>query len=178
MNKKKPRNLQSVSDMVRSLALVGLLVGALATFVWLTRADSEQSIRPVDWQAIAVGAKERTELMVLGPVGLTKDWVATSARIEKVGDSDVWRAGFISPTNEFVSIIVSNAETKRLVKAYANLSLENVKTRVIAQKNYSYVEEGKTKAIYSTENGNNILIYATADWDEITTFISKLVIVN
>ena len=48
MSEKKPRSLQSVSDMIRSLGAVGILVGVLATFVWLTRIESEQTIREVD----------------------------------------------------------------------------------------------------------------------------------
>jgi hypothetical protein len=39
MSEKKPRSAQSVSDMVRSLGAVGLLVGVLATFVWFTRTQ-------------------------------------------------------------------------------------------------------------------------------------------
>ena len=82
MSEKKPRSAQSVSDMVRSLGAVGLLVGVLATFVWLTRIESEQVIREVDWQGIAIGAQTRTDIPTLGPVGLDKSWVATSARLE------------------------------------------------------------------------------------------------
>ncbi len=48
MSEKKPRSAQSVSDMVRSLGAVGLLVGVLATFVWFTRTESEEVLREVD----------------------------------------------------------------------------------------------------------------------------------
>ena len=55
MSQKKSRILQSVSDMMISLLVVGLLVGSLAAFVWFTRQDSEQVIREVDWKNIALG---------------------------------------------------------------------------------------------------------------------------
>ena len=174
MSEKKPRSAQSASDMIRSLGAVGLLVGVLATFVWLTRTESEQVIREVDWQAIAIGAQSRTEIPTLGPVGLDKSWIATSARLENVGDSQVWRAGFVSPTTEYVSIIVSKTEMKKLIKAYVNIESEDETTKVIGNKSYTVREDQENKVLYISEGGINTLIYSTANWDEITKFTESL----
>jgi len=119
MSEKKPRAAQSVSDMVRSLGAVGLLVGLLATFVWFTRTESEQVLREVDWKSISIGAQTRTQLPTLGPVGLDKSWVATSARLEEIGEEDVWRVGVVSPSTEFVSVIVSKAESGNNILIYS-----------------------------------------------------------
>jgi len=174
MSEKKPRSAQSASDMIRSLGAVGLLVGVLATFVWLTRTESEQVIREVDWQGIAIGAQSRTEIPTLGPVGLDKSWIATSARLENVGDSQVWRAGFVSPTTEYVSIIVSKTEMKKLIKAYVNIESEEETTKVIGNKSYTVREDQENKVLYISEVGVNTLIYSTANWDEITKFTESL----
>jgi hypothetical protein len=174
MSEKKPRSAQSASDMIRSLGAVGLLVGVLATFVWLTRTESEQVIREVDWQGIAIGAQSRTEIPTLGPVGLDKSWIATSARLENVGDSQVWRAGFVSPTTEYVSIIVSKTEMKKLIKAYVNIESEDETTKVIGNKSYTVREDQENKVLYISEGGINTLIYSTANWDEITKFTESL----
>jgi hypothetical protein len=174
MSEKKPRSAQSVSDMIRSLGAVGLLVGLLATFVWLTRTESEQVIREVDWQGIAIGAQSRTEIPTLGPVGLDKTWVATSARLENVGDSQVWRAGFVSPTTEYVSIIVSKTDLKKLIKSYVNIESEEETTKVIGNKSYTVREDQENKVLYISEVGINTLIYSTANWDEITKFVESL----
>ena len=174
MSEKKPRSAQSASDMIRSLGAVGLLVGVLATFVWLTRTESEQVIREVDWQGIAIGAQSRTEIPTLGPVGLDKSWIATSARLENVGDSQVWRAGFVSPTTEYVSIIVSKTEMKKLIKAYVNIESEDETTKVIGNKSYTALEDQENKVLYISEGGINTLIYSTANWDEITKFTESL----
>ena len=174
MSEKKPRSAQSASDMIRSLGAVGLLVGVLATFVWLTRTESEQVIREVDWQGIAIGAQSRTEIPTLGPVGLDKSWIATSARLENVGDSQVWRAGFVSPTTEYVSIIVSKTEMKKLIKAYVNIESEEETTKVIGNKSYTVREDQENKVLYISEGGINTLIYSTANWDEIIKFTESL----
>ena len=174
MSEKKPRSAQSASDMIRSLGAVGLLVGVLATFVWLTRTESEQVIREVDWQGIAIGAQSRTEIPTLGPVGLDKSWIATSARLENVGDSQVWRSGFVSPTTEYVSIIVSKTEMKKLIKAYVNIESEEETTKVIGNKSYTVREDQENKVLYISEGGINTLIYSTANWDEITKFTESL----
>jgi hypothetical protein len=174
MSEKKPRSAQSASDMIRSLGAVGLLVGVLATFVWLTRTESEQVIREVDWQGIAIGAQSRTEIPTLGPVGLDKSWIATSARLENVGDSQVWRAGFVSPTTEYVSIIVSKTEMKKLIKAYVNIESEDETTKVIGSKSYTVREDQENKVLYISEGGINTLIYSTANWAEITKFTESL----
>ena len=174
MSEKKPRSAQSVSDMIRSLVAVGLLVGLLATFVWLTRTDSEQVLREVDWQGIAIGAQSRTEIPTLGPVGLDKSWVATSARLENVGDTQVWRVGVVSPTTEYVSVIVSKTDMKKLIKTYVNIESEEETTKSIGNKTYTALEDQENKALYISEAGINTLIYSTANWDEITKFVESL----
>jgi len=174
MSEKKPRSAQSVSDMIRSLGAVGLLVGLLATFVWLTRTDSEQVLREVDWQGIAIGAQSRTEIPTLGPVGLDKSWVATSARLENVGDTQVWRVGVVSPTTEYVSVIVSKTDLKKLISTYVNIESEEETTKVIGNKTYTALEDQENKAIYISEAGINTLIYSTANWDEIIKFVESL----
>jgi hypothetical protein len=174
MSEKKPRSAQSVSDMIRSLGAVGLFVGLLATFVWLTRTDSEQVLREVDWQGIAIGAQSRTDIPTLGPVGLDKSWVATSARLENVGDTQVWRVGVVSPTTEYVSVIVSKTDLKKLISTYVNIESEEETTKVIGNKTYTALEDQENKAIYISEAGINTLIYSTANWDEITKFVESL----
>ena len=174
MSEKKPRSAQSVSDMVRSLGAVGLLVGVLATFVWLTRIESEQVIRQVDWQGIAIGAQTRTDIPTLGPIGLDKTWVATSARLENVGDTQVWRVGVVSPTTEYVSVIVSKTDIKRLIRTYVNIESEEETNKVISNKTYTALEDQENKVLYISEAGINTLIYSTANWDEITKFVESL----
>ena len=174
MSEKKPRSAQSVSDMVRSLGAVGLLVGVLATFVWLTRIESEQVIRQVDWQGIAIGAQTRTDIPTLGPVGLDKSWVATSARLENVGDTQVWRVGVVSPTTEYVSVIVSKTDIKKLIRTYVNIESEEETTKVIGNKKYTALEDQENRVLYISEAGINTLIYSTAKWDEITKFVESL----
>jgi hypothetical protein len=174
MSEKKPRSAQSVSDMIRSLGAVGLLVGLLATFVWLTRTDSEQVLREVDWQGIAIGAQSRTDIPTLGPVGLDKSWVATSARLENVGDTQVWRVGVVSPTTEYLSVIVSKTDLKKLISTYVNIESEEETTKVIGNKTYTALEDQENKALYISEAGINTLIYSTANWDEITKFVESL----
>ena len=174
MSEKKPRSAQSVSDMIRSLGAVGLLVGLLATFVWLTRADSEQVLREVDWQGIAIGAQTRTDIPTLGPVGLDKSWVATSARLENVGDTQVWRVGVVSPSTEYVSVIVSKTDIKKLIRTYVNIESKEETTKVIGNKTYIALEDQENKVLYISEAGINTLIYSTANWDEITKFVESL----
>ena len=174
MSEKKPRSAQSVSDMIRSLGAVGLLVGLLATFVWLTRADSEQVLREVDWQGIAIGAQTRTDIPTLGPVGLDKSWVATSARLENIGDTQVWRVGVVSPSTEYVSVIVSKTDIKKLIKTYVNIESEEETTKVIGNKTYTALEDEENRVLYISEAGINTLIYSTSNWDEITKFVESL----
>ena len=174
MSEKKPRSAQSVSDMVRSLGAVGLFVGVLATFVWITRIESEQVLREVDWKSISIATQTRTQLPTLGPVDLDKTWVATSARLEEIGDDDVWRVGVVSPSTEFVSVIVSKADVEAMIRKYVNIESEEQTTRVIGSKTYKILEDANNKALYITESGNNILIYSTANWDETTKFVESL----
>lgn len=110
----------------------------------------------------------------MGPVGLDKNWVATSAQLESVGESQVWRVGVVTPSTEYISVIVSKSEAKKLLKTYVDIESEVETTRVIGNKNYKVREDENNKALYILENQITTLVYSTADWDEITKFVENL----
>jgi hypothetical protein len=63
---------------------------------------------------------------------------------------------------------------KKLIKTYVNIDSEEEATKVIGNKTYTSLEDQENKALYISEAGINILIYSTANWDEITKFVESL----
>jgi hypothetical protein len=63
---------------------------------------------------------------------------------------------------------------KKLIKTYVNIESEEEITKVIGSKTYTSLEDQENKALYISEAGINILIYSTANWDEITKFVESL----
>lgn len=95
---------QSVGDMVRSLALVLLVVGVILFITWRPKPDA---VKPVD-PAVAVTLVTMQKVFPpLVPSGLPEGWVITSARFEPTAKSEgrpVFHLGYVTPTGSYAQV--------------------------------------------------------------------------
>lgn len=102
--KANARLRQSVGDMVRSLAVVFVVVGAILLVTLRPHPDAIKVIDPAPALAQAVAGASFT---VLYPSGRSADWKPTSARFEPTAASapdPVWYLGMITPAGTFIAL--------------------------------------------------------------------------
>lgn len=156
----KARYLQSVGDIIRSMAVIGGVVLLLATFIWLTRRDSEQVVREVDWRTQAIVATAQTDLPILVPAAAAS-WTATSAGVRLVDGQPTWAATFLTDGQAgggaagFIGIVVSAADESTIRDAY------------LGSAPYEPHEIGQ-------RDGATVLVYGTADAEALARIAAGL----
>lgn len=98
------RGLGTWGDMVRSMGLILVVVGAMLVIAWQPAPTEE--IRVVDAAAVAQGAAKTADFTPLLPK-LPADWRATSARLEPAVDDAshyAWHIGFVSPAGDYFAL--------------------------------------------------------------------------
>jgi Protein of unknown function (DUF4245) len=98
----RPRGRETVGDMVRSLALVLVVVAAV---VLLTlRTQPHETVQRVDFSEQLQEARHAAPYDVLAPVGLDRLWTATSARADNEEGNVTWHLGFVTPDGHYAAV--------------------------------------------------------------------------
>lgn len=96
------RGRQLGMDMVRSMGLVALVLGA---WMFFAHPRTPQEVRTVDWYPTATAASAAVSYDVLAPPA-TWPWRATSARIEPQQDGTIiWRVGYLTPAQDYAALL-------------------------------------------------------------------------
>jgi hypothetical protein len=177
MSYKKPSYKKTVFDITISMALVGLFVVLLAGFIGQTRKANEIEIRAVDLSAIARGVSQRTDLTIYAPEGLPESWVATSGRLEQIQNNPLWRFGMVSPSGEFVGVKVSEYDAVKMIEVSGYQITESqavmIENLEVVQWQDSFTNE---RGFYYQIDGENILIYGTASFEEQINLLNSLTV--
>ena len=81
---------QTVWDMVRSLAVIGVVVAGI--YIFIPHDEKADPTRVVDYRVETVTARRAAPYPVAAPVGLGADWRATSVTYERK-NADGWHLG-------------------------------------------------------------------------------------
>ncbi|MFZ1412943.1 MAG: DUF4245 domain-containing protein [Micropruina sp.] len=116
-----PRPLPKVRDMI--IAMLVLLVPIMLIYAWFTRIPDD-TVRPVDWQAVLAVAKAEASYPVAAPVNLPPTWTAVRARWTPKGDpgldgepaiGDTWQLGFLTPERIYIGLDQRDVDQAGLV---------------------------------------------------------------
>lgn len=114
---RKPRGRQTVGDMVRSLAIVLVLV-----FVVLAlnlRLNGGEKVHRFDYSGVLQQARQSAPYDVLAPIGLPGSWTPTSGRTGRSGNAVTWHLGFVTPAGDYAGVEQSNGDPQALVDSVA-----------------------------------------------------------
>ncbi|MGW7194317.1 DUF4245 domain-containing protein, partial [Streptomyces sp. NPDC054838] len=92
---------QTVLDMVRSLAVIGVVVAGIYMFV--PHDENADPTRVVDYRVETATARRAAPYPVAAPVGLPAEWRATSVSYERK-NADAWHLGFLDPDKQYVAV--------------------------------------------------------------------------
>ncbi len=180
---KRPRSQQTVGDMLRTLLVVGGFVLFLVVMVW--RPWHHTAIKSVDWRAAATVAAGAKIVPVVGPTALPKDWVATSARLDVVNGGRAWHIGFVTPTNKYAAVGVTNISAIDYINtvmpepSFTGVTAGAVKsgTAVIDGVTWTTYDVPRTDnhaLVRTDKNGITYAVYGTAGYRELTLLLRAL----
>jgi hypothetical protein len=176
---KPPRAKQTVSDMMRTMLVVGGFVLFLAVMVW--RPWHYPTVRTVDWKSAAAVSASSKVIPVWAPTALPPGWKATSARIDTVQGGHAWVMGTVTAHNDYAALAVTNsAPLDYLTNNYQAGLVQSGTVTIGGLKWTTYEVPGaRDHALVRTDaKGISWLLFGTAPYADLTTLLARLHVIG
>jgi hypothetical protein len=164
---------RTVGDMLRSMAVVLLLIGAVALITF--RPSGGDEVRVVDYADELAGARAAAPYAVLAPVDLA-GYRATSVRFDATQDGTVWHLGFVSPLEEYVGLDQTDGPAEAFVddltEGAAQLGGSDASVELAGRTWQRYDEGGdsegeRVRGLVTETGGATVVVSGTAGWAEL-----------
>jgi hypothetical protein len=170
---KKKRGTEVISDMLRSLAVVGVVIVPL----WLLIPHhSKQKVTVVDYGTALSQARRLSTHHLVAPAGLPATWRASNVTTSGGnGKPVVFHLGFVTPTNQYASLEESSGPEDAFLQTLLGKTptgLSDVTVRGVAWRSLKGVD-GRV-ALVSPATPVTVVVKGTADLAELTTLASAL----
>ena len=163
---------QTVMDMVRSLALVLVAVGAVTLLVWRPTTPSERVVDLPGTQQFAQNQADFTVLVPSKPEGLA----ATSARwqpTEGSGGAAVWHAGFVVDGSQYLQVSQAAVDRPAFVdEQTAGGAL--VGEQLVGTDSWARYETAERRSLVRTTDGVTTIVSGTVDWNTLVEAAGSL----
>ena len=177
MSEQAGRYQRSMSGMIGALVITLVAITAFVAWRAFTRDDVDVVPEAVDYLA-TVSYLQDAGLTVVYPPSLPKGWTATSANYS-AGRDFSWDMGALTSAGEFAGVRQADASVDALVSEFVDenateggtVQLENV----VATSWRSFTDSGGDYALAAELPNETLLVYGSADPDEIKDLAASLV---
>jgi hypothetical protein len=169
------RMRKTVTDMIRSLVVVLVVIGAILLVTWRPQPDP---VRVIDPQPTLAIARAQADYPVLAPAGLSQEWRPTSARWQPTDGSlpDVaWHLGVVTPDDQYVQIAQSATTNAGFIPEQTQGG-RPVDGGVPGWQRYESTSSSGilTRSMVTVVDGVTVIVSGTADWPELEVFAASL----
>jgi hypothetical protein len=164
---------QSVGDMVRSVVLLALVVGAVVALGSLWDRDQARPVDAVDYQGQLGAARDLADYRVLAPEGLGAGWVPTSVDLQSSGGTVRWHLGFLTPQQDYVGLEQADIEPDELVQRYAG-GLRRAGAVQVGGESWQLYRGSVDTALVRRQGEVATVVVGTAGSDVLRTFAAAL----
>ena len=164
---------QSVGDMVRSLALVLLVVGVILFITWRPKPDS---VKPVDPAVAVTLVTMQKDFPPLVPAGLPEGWVITSARFEPTAKSQgrpVFHLGYVTPSGNYAQVEESSSTSAGFLAESTDHGAATT-SRQVGAITWQQWDSDKRHSLVFADSAYSVVVSGTAMQDEIDALAGAL----
>lgn len=169
----KKRGTEVISDMLRSLAVVGVVIVPL----WLLIPHhTHQHVTVIDYSTELRQAQRVSAQQVVGPSGLSASWRATSVSLTG-GDPDpvAFHLGFVTPDGDYAALEESNRpRTAYLATLLGKTAKPLPDVRVGAVSWSSLRSSNGRVALISPSTTMTVVVTGTAKLSELTALAASV----
>ncbi|GAB7031295.1 DUF4245 domain-containing protein [Streptomyces platensis subsp. malvinus] len=173
------RGRQTVRDMVLSLAVIGVLVGAIYIFIPHDEsADAAKSaVKAVDYRVELITARRAAPYPVAAPQGLPKTWRATSVsyKASDDGKGGAWHLGLLDPEEEYAAVEQSDAPARKFIQEVTLGATRTEGKQAVGSKKWDRYEGDKYRALVREEEGVTTVVTGTAPYGRLADLAAALV---
>jgi hypothetical protein len=174
------RGFETVGDMLRSLAVVLVLVLGVGL---LTLRSSGDNTRTIEYETELAAARSAAPYPLYAPVGLD-GWRATSVRFDSAGDTGeptVWHLGFFTPDERYAAIDESNGPSDDFLDEITDSAHATGDTTTIGGLDWVRYEGGgavgtddETRGLVHEDHGVTVVVSGSAEWPELEELAGAL----
>ncbi|WP_344575694.1 DUF4245 domain-containing protein [Streptomyces lunalinharesii] len=173
------RGRQRVADMVLSLAVIGVLVGAIYFFIpHDDSATAEKSaVQTVDTRVEIITARRAAPYPVAAPEGLPKGWRPTSVsyKASNDGKGGAWHLGMLDPEQQYAAVEQSDAPAKQFIQD-VTLGTDKIEgQQAVGSKKWDRYQGDTYKALVHEEPGVTTVVTGTAPYGRLAELAAALV---
>ncbi|MEU7634879.1 MULTISPECIES: DUF4245 domain-containing protein [unclassified Streptomyces] len=173
------RGRQRVADMVLSLAVIGVLVGAIYYFIpHDDSANAEKSaVQTVDTRVEIITARRAAPYPVAAPEGLPKTWRPTSVsyKASDDGKGGAWHLGMLDPEQEYAAIEQSDAPAKQFIQDVTLGADKVAGQQAVGSKKWDRYQGSTYRALVHEEPGVTTIVTGTAPYGRLADLAAALV---
>jgi hypothetical protein len=164
------RGNPSMGDIMRSMAVIGLIILALYGIGKIFTQEPESATPAIDYATIVDQARPAAGFELLAPSSLPKGWKATTASL----NIDWWHLGVLTADEEYIGLEQVKVSVDRAVDRFANGS-KAAGTAEIDGKTWAVRKGPQDRTTYvRREGGVTTLVNATGPRSEVEDYISSL----
>lgn len=165
---------KTAGDMVRSLAVVMVLVGILVVFNVAEQPDPV--VRDIDYTGAVELARQQAPYDVLAPDPLPDGWRATSARTRPDGDGVTWHLGLVTARESYAGLEQSDTSDRRGFVDRFTSGATAAGTVDIGGRTWRRLEGGEPerRGLVSTDDGVVTVVAGGARWEELEQLAASL----
>ena len=169
----KARGRKTVADMVRSLAVVLVLVGIIVALNVAEQPDPV--VQDVDYAAAVAQARTQATYDVLGPDPVPDGWRVSSARTEADGTGVAWHVGLVTGRDEYAALEQTDGDQRTFVDHFVPGSRARGTVQV-GGRTWTRRDGGSTqdRALVEVSGGVTTLVTGSASWSELRTLAASL----
>ena len=158
--------------MVRSLAVV---VAVVAVILLLNARDERATVRETDFAGPLAQARKMASYDVLGPVGLSDRWRATSVRHPSEDGGITWHVGFVTPRGAYAGLEQSAGPPGEFVDRFIDGSRADGEVR-LGDRTWTRRKDGdpEPRGLVSRSDGSTTVVAGTAGWPELEELARSL----
>jgi hypothetical protein len=170
------RGTQTLGDLVRSLALLLVVVVVIAL---VTFRPKGQEIQVVDYRATLAGARVGAPFPLLAPDGLGGSWRATSAYFDPPvvpgSRGATWHIGFVTPDNQYAGFEQTDGSAADVLRQVLASPQPEGTTTVVAGQPWARWDDGSGhRALVRTTGGTAVVVDGSAGWPELEQLAAAL----
>lgn len=110
-----------MGDIVRSIAVIGVIILALYGIGRFFTTEPEEKVKPIDYATVVAQARPAAAFPLLAPPDLPEGWRATSARFE----TSAWHLGVLTDSDDYIGLEQLTADVEQAVDRFADGSSDD-----------------------------------------------------
>ncbi|WP_256986884.1 DUF4245 domain-containing protein [Streptomyces sp. BR123] len=162
---------QTVWDMVRSLAVIGVVVAGI--YIFIPHDDKADPTHVVDYRVETITARRAAPYPVGAPVGLPAEWRATSVTFDR-RDANAWHLGFLDPNGQYVAVEQSSDVSAKYLSRVTQEAAATGETQQVGDVAWERWDGGKYDALVRREQGHVTVVTGTAPFEDLGRMAAAL----